>query len=152
MHLCKYLWLENKQYVYVGGSRGLTTGRMRRRYEIVYTQVPTELWSDTQSVTESSQRSQGGETIAYSEHRLRSFPKRSRDVRPWIWNHSVAMKLWVNIAVRLQVCVSLSVSLTLQKFRPSREIKRRVYFYNQVLSSFIPSSWYITIYSLQANT
>ena len=116
------------------GSRGLTTVK-HRRWEIIYTQVPT---SDAVShtVTKSNQRlPRCGQCPHYAGKQKKCY------MGPWKW-HKVAQKKG-QYSSPMPACffVFLSLSLRLflirlQKFQPKKKKKKRdIYFYNQILWS-----------------
>ena len=124
---------ENKRCMDVSRSWGLTARRttgMPWRYEIIYTQVPTDRHSVSQSVSWAVKRFRerpAGVTGSPNGPCLRTSRQGSWDLMPWIRIQKVGGEK-VNIAVLHQFYLRLPVSVSvsrLRQFRPFREIKLR---------------------------
>ena len=109
---------------------------MRWRYEIIYTQVPTESQRRSQLCSRHPWQGQQSKRTP-----LRIFRQRSEDVRPWISKQNVGQEK-VNIAI---LCQSISVCLFLSLFHTFRNLglsllQKEIYFCKQcvMVSSFLP--------------
>ena len=127
---------------------GLTTGT-HGGWEIIYTWVPaSDGQSQSDTVSEfwsanwSHQLNQGrSHTCGGQGSSSPSAPHRRSRGAKWGPENGIMVKLWVNTAVLCQsVSICLHFPLTLTDFQPFWEIKRVIYFSNQVFWFFIPSS------------